>query len=271
MTTRPPPKRAEPPLRIGLTASLLYPDERRATYRTKTLSFGEEGFSAMVARAGGLPYVLPALCYPQVLGDGTALRTLRAMVADVDALIFTGGADLSPETYGETPLRPEWAGNVLRDRYERILFDAAMEQGKPVLGVCRGHQLINVAMGGAHLQDLQTQRPGDVAHRGEAYDEHVHPVRVAPGSWLSRVYGGEERLIVNSVHHQGVARLAAGLRPTAWADDGLIEGFEADDGRLLYGVQWHPEWLGDDRPQSRDRSRGQTLFEAFFADVRAAR
>ncbi len=266
-----PKKTADAPLRVGLSASILDKDARRPTYKTKVLSFGEAGFSAIIARAGGLPFLLPALCYPQVTQDGTAARTLRAMVAELDALILTGGADLSPETYGESALRPEWAGDLTRDRYERILVDAALELGTPLLGVCRGHQFINVALGGQHYQDLVSQRPGEVDHRGEAYDEHVHPVRVAPGSWLHRIYGGAERLIVNSVHHQGVRELAPGLRPTAWADDGLIEGFEASDGRLLYGVQWHPEWLSDDRPRSRERSRGQTLFEAFFADVRAAR
>jgi len=253
------------PLRVGLSASLFHPDKARKIYRGKTLSYGEGEFCHHVATAGGLPYILPALA-------GTiGVRTLRSMIGELDALILTGGADISPQSYGEEPLRPEWSGDPIRDRYERVLFDAASASSTPILAVCRGHQLVNVAMGGTLYQDLKAQRPGSVIHRDDVlYDDTLHRVRLAAGSWIRRVYGDAETLVVNSVHHQGIRALAPGLRATAWAEDGLIEAYETDDdSRLLYGVQWHPEWLGDEHPKSAARSRGQTIFAAFFADVRA--
>ncbi|MEZ4379822.1 MAG: gamma-glutamyl-gamma-aminobutyrate hydrolase family protein [Nannocystaceae bacterium] len=246
-------------LRVGLSASIFHADPEREVFRGKTLHYGEEAFCAMVAGAGGLPYVLPDLGDP---------APLRAMVADVDALILTGGADIDPAAYGEAPRRPEWAGDAIRDAYERVLFAAAYASDTPILAVCRGLQFVNVALGGDLYQDLPSQRPGPIAHRDDVrYDDNDHDVTIAAGSWLHAVYGATE-LVVNSVHHQGIRRLAPPLRATAWASDGLIEGIEAADGRLLHGVQWHPEWLGPDHPRSHARSRGDRLFAAFLDAVR---
>jgi putative glutamine amidotransferase len=246
-------------LRVGLSCSIFHADPEREVFRGKTLHYGEEEFCAMVAGAGGLPYVIPDL------GDAALLR---AMVDDLDALILTGGADISPGAYGEAPLRPEWAGDAIRDAYERVLFDEAYARRTPILAVCRGVQFVNVALGGDLFQDLPSQRPGPIAHRDDVrYDDNDHGLRIAASSWLHRVYGATE-LVVNSIHHQGIRRLAEPLRATAWAPDGLVEGVEATDGRLLHGVQWHPEWLGAHHPRSHERSRGDLLFAAFLDAVR---
>ncbi|MCB9701878.1 MAG: gamma-glutamyl-gamma-aminobutyrate hydrolase family protein [Myxococcales bacterium] len=248
-------------LRVGISCSIFHADPEREVFRGKTLHYGEEEFCAMVAGAGGLPYIIP---------DLKDRSTLAAFVADLDALILSGGADVSPRAYGEAPLRPEWAGDPIRDAYERALLDAAFAHQRPILAVCRGIQLLNVALGGALYQDLPSQRPGPIAHRdNHRYDDHDHPVTIAEGSWLAGVYGPGEHT-VNSVHHQGIRVLAEGLRASAWASDGLIEGVEAaDPARLWVGVQWHPEWLGAEHPRSAARTRGDRLFAAFLEGVRA--
>jgi putative glutamine amidotransferase len=130
-----------------------------------------------------------------------------------------------------------------RDGAELALVAAAREQGLPVLGVCRGLQLVNVAMGGTLWQDLPTERPGPIDHDpGGARDACTHDVRFAPGSRVARALA-TERCAVNSLHHQAVRDLAPGLVATAWTDDGLVEAVEGTDGPWLLAVQWHPEEL----------------------------
>ncbi|MEZ4453671.1 MAG: gamma-glutamyl-gamma-aminobutyrate hydrolase family protein [Nannocystaceae bacterium] len=247
-------------LRVGVTCALDHGSVVRDAYPGKTLHFAEHAFSAAIARAGGLPLLIPAL---------EDEHQLRRYIDHLDALVFTGGADVHPGAYDEAPLRPEWAGDPLRDAYELTLLRPALAERLPVLAVCRGHQFVNVALGGTLYQDLPTLLPGAIAHRDQArYDDHEHAVRVAPGSWLHHVVGADE-VVVNSIHHQGVRTLAPGLRATAWAPDGLIEAYESiDRAHLLVGVQWHPEWMTDDHPRSESRARGDDLFAAFLSAVR---
>lgn len=250
-------------LRVGLTCNLDHGAVIRDAYPGKPLHYGEQAFAAALARAGALPFLLPPLADP---------HQLRDFIGHVDALVLTGGADVSPLAYGEAPLRPEWAGDPERDAYELALLRPAMAASLPVLAVCRGHQFVNVALGGSLYQDLDALRPGAIRHRDQArYDDHEHAVRVDPESWLHRVHGRDE-IVVNSVHHQGIHALAPGLRATAWAPDGLVEAYESiDRAHLLVGVQWHPEWMTVDHPRSGVRSRGDDLFAAFIAEVRARR
>jgi putative glutamine amidotransferase len=191
--------------------------------------------------------------------------------------VLTGGADIHPDTYGEPAAAKRWPGDHVRDECELALLELATRRACPVLGVCRGLQLLNVARGGTLYQDLPTQRPGLTSHRdGARYDHLTHDVRVAPGSWVHRVYG-RESLVVNSVHHQAVKTLGEGLRATAWAPDGLIEGIESrPDEPFLVGVQWHPEWLTTNRVYAAppdgstagDRSVGDLLFSAYIDELR---
>src|SRR5690606_35945071 len=192
----------------------------------------------------------------------------------VDGLLLAGGADLSPRSYGEEPLRPEWSGDAIRDAYELALVRHARARGLPILGVCRGVQLLNVALGGRLYQDIRTQEPNSLVHRDwHQYDALGHAIRLEPRSWLSRIYGDATSLQVNSIHHQGLRVLAAPLRATAWAPDGVIEAVELREGdEWMMGVQWHPEWLegrtDDVRTGAGGRASGGAIFEAFVDECR---
>ncbi len=186
-----------------------------------------------VARAGGVPVVLT-----QAAGPGEAV----ALLASLQGLVLTGGQDLHPERYGAAPSPRLGTTDPDRDGFELALFQAARESGHPVLGICRGLQLVNVAMGGTLWQDLPTERPGAIDHDPAlARDVRCHSVTIDEGSELRAVLG-TGRLETNSIHHQAIRDLAPGLTATARADDGVIEGVEGEraDGWLL-AVQWHPE------------------------------
>lgn len=205
-----------------------------------------------VAAAGGAPFMIP------LLDDEVALR---AMYEQLDGLFLAGGVDLDPPSYGEEP--HEWCGRTdpPRDRVELLMARWALEEGKPIFGVCRGMQVINVAAGGTLLQDCTQQLPGSIKHdyfpnSGFSREHLAHEVELAEESRLRAIFGGE-RVRVNSMHHQGICRLGEGLRVTALAPDGLAEAVEADDSRFAVGVQWHPEMLIDSDVGTR------RLFEAF--------
>lgn len=246
------------PVLLGLSCGTSYPDPTRAIFLGKSLDYGEQRLSAACARAGALPLLLP------VLPDTSQLA---ALVGQVDALVLSGGSDVAPGLYHELPLRPEWAGDPTRDAYERVLLTEALAQGKPVLGVCRGIQLLNAALGGSLYQDISHQVPGALVHRDPArYDDNEHTVRLCRDSWLAPLHA-EPEVLVNSVHHQAIRTLAPGLRPCAWAPDGIIEAV-VDESRKLYGIQWHPEWLDPGSPHFERRAPGDPIFAAFVARVR---
>jgi gamma-glutamyl-gamma-aminobutyrate hydrolase PuuD len=196
-------------------------------------------YVAAVQQAGGRAVLLPP-------SDDAAPETVAAL----DGIIFSGGPDLDPALYGEGP-GPERAG---RDASEVALMKAALDQEAPLLGICRGMQLLNVVLGGDLDKDLpgslHLERPGTLAE---------HDVTIASDSPLGRLLG--ERAPVRSHHHQGLSRLGEGLRAVAWAEDGVIEGIETGGGFAI-GVLWHPE-------ESEDRR----LFEALVgvAKTRAER
>jgi putative glutamine amidotransferase len=153
---------------------------------------------------GALVYMIPN---PP---KGSKLK-IRDLVADLDGLILEGGSDVSPKSYGEEPLRPEWGGDFIRDQYEIALLKEFKKAGKPVLGVCRGAQLINVAFGGTLYQDIETQIPAALVHRNwDIYDQLFHEIDLVPGSGLARM-SKQLRVKVNSVHHQAIKDLGRGL------------------------------------------------------------
>ncbi len=162
----------------------------------------------------------------------------------VDALLLSGGGDLQPFLFGE---EPNWKlGNFdpERDEFEIRMLRLMLELRMPVLGICRGIQVINVALGGTLYQDLSTQQPQSLQHEQEAPRRHpTHYVTVRQGSKLAGIMGTTTRLRVNSLHHQAIKDVAPGLQVTAWADDGVIEGVETSGHSFLLGVQWHPEGM----------------------------
>ncbi len=198
-------------------------------------------YSRAVATAGGLPVMIPLLEEEE--------DTLRALYDRLDGLLLPGGVDLDPVTYGETPLPTCGRLDPARDRVELHLARWAVAEGKPLFGLCRGLQILNVALGGTLYQDIAAQRSDAIKHdyfptAGYTRDHLAHPVTVAAGSRLDSLVGTAP-LRVNSMHHQAVKDLAPGLVSSAVAPDGLVEAVESAESRFLLGVQWHPEALTD--------------------------
>jgi putative glutamine amidotransferase len=198
--------------------------------------------------AGALPWLVP-------LVDE---ETLRGIYEALDAVFLPGGADIDPVSYGTAPHPLCDKTDRERDRVELALAKWAIADGKPVLGVCRGMQLINVARGGSLYQDLGSQYANGIKHdyfpfgaENRPRDYLAHEVSIAPGSRLARLFGPGP-IKVNSMHHQGVRTLGAGLVPTAHAPDGLVEALEGEGAGYLFAVQWHPEALTErDAPTRR--------------------
>jgi putative glutamine amidotransferase len=193
-----------------------------------------------IRRAGGVPVVLPPVLGP-----------VREALDAIAGLIFPGGGDIHPEHYGGDDHDANYGICHERDCFELVLARAALERDMPVMCVCRGMQVLNVALGGdliAHIPDVYGTR---VVHRTPDVQAIPHPVAIAPDSHLARVYG-ETSVTVQSVHHQAVGRLGEGLRPVAWAADGVVEAVESDRHGFVVAVQWHPELdvPTDERPYS---------------------
>jgi putative glutamine amidotransferase len=195
----------------------------------------------VLSTLGAVPWLIPLLP-----GDEA---TLRAVYGRLDGLFLTGGVDVDPSHYGE-PRHPRCGPtDPDRDAVELRLVHWALADHKPLLAVCRGFQVLNVACGGTLYQDVGSQCAAAIKHdhfpqaNGTPTRDYLaHEVRVQSGTRLGR-YLGADQVPVNSMHHQGIKRLAAGLVPSAWAPDGLIEGVEGTNGHYLVGVQWHPEEL----------------------------
>jgi putative glutamine amidotransferase len=205
-----------------------------------------------VLAAGGVPIVLSPL-----IGPSYAARALDG----VDALVLTGGEDMDPAWYQTEPHPKANPPSRERDLFELALFAAARQRELPILGICRGIQVINVALGGTLWQDLPSERPGPVDHYPESgRSERTHLVRLQPGGRTASALGGSE-IRVNSFHHQAVRDLAPKLIATGWSEDGLIEAVESAPGEpWLLAVQWHPEEMHVE-VRSPDRGLFRALVE----------
>jgi putative glutamine amidotransferase len=169
--------------------------------------------------------------------------TLRHYARHLDGLVLQGGADVSPMTYSESPTRPEWSGDRARDVYELELLHEFVDAGKPVLGICRGCQLINVAFGGTLHQDVATDLPDAHPHVHELYDAHRHAIVFPNGSSLKKMFPTQGRALVNSIHHQAVKDLGRDIHIEAMSDpDGVIEAIRYQRAPFVMGLQWHPEF-----------------------------
>lgn len=243
---------------IAVSPNLL-PAEERRLYKGKPLEYGEAHLAAAIANAGAIPVMV----YLAEQDDAHIASWAEEVIARVDALVLSGGDDIAPTHYGEQPRDPAWAGNPRRDRLELALYRAARGAGKPVLGVCRGAQLVGVAEGGSLWQDLPSLRPDTLVHRSqEAYDRLGHDLEIdeSPRArFLSALFDGEEAA-VNSVHHQGLKGEPGALTVIARAPDGVAECYVHEDAWVL-AVQWHPEWM-------QARASQRRLFATF---VEAAR
>ena len=181
---------------------------------------------------GGIPYLIP------VTDD---VEVLRQVVAQLDGIIFTGGEDFAPAYYGDAEHEKLGEVNVTRDTYDLTLFKLALDRNIPTLGICRGLQLINVAMGGTLYQDLPSEKPSDIRHnQKEAGTVATHSVSVVEGSAMHQILG-EKEIQVNTFHHQAIKALAPGLKIVGWANDSVPELIEAYPARNILGTQFHPE------------------------------
>lgn len=250
-------------LKIGISACFMYPDPSRTVFGKKSLNYLENDMARYIGQKGIMPVLIPDL-------EGEILTDL---LAEMDGFIFQGGNDLAPQSYGEEPiLDGRWKGDAYRDQYELRILDYAVQAGKPVFGICRGLQLMNVYFGGTLYQDIATQKENAIRHRDAAlYDELLHPIAFTEGKFLDRLYAGNSPLVVNTVHHQAIKDLGKNLE--VWAvcpEDGIIEAIGytgAEEGKVM-AVQWHPEFSNALSDQLIDKHR---LLDVFFTHVKESK
>ncbi|MDD2503983.1 MAG: gamma-glutamyl-gamma-aminobutyrate hydrolase family protein [Clostridia bacterium] len=210
------------------------------------------GYVEGISRAGGLPLIIPPISACAVS------ESISNILSQIQALLLTGGQDVHPRYFGEEPHTAIGRVNPQRDELELPLCLAAVQAGMPVLGICRGIQLINVALGGDIYQDLKTQFEGRdlICHSQSAPTwTEFHKISIHEGSRLHHIFGVNQ-VYTNSFHHQAVRTLAPGLEFAASAADGVIEAVESKSHSFLVGVQWHPERMLED-------SHMLGLFKAF--------
>lgn len=248
-------------LKIGLSACFFHPDPNRNIFKGKTLQYLEQSIARWVMSSGAMLFMIPA---PQ---EDSPIK-LGDYARELDGLVLQGGADLSPTSYGETPMKPEWSGDKIRDDYEIALTRAFMKERKPVLGICRGVQLINVAMGGSLFQDIRTQRPDAQSHRDAAlYDQAFHEVEFVPNSGLAKLFPGVSKAKINTVHHQAPKDIGKDLTVEAWSvPDRIPEALRWQGDSYLFGVQWHPEFQD---PARKDLLGAQPILDEFLSAARA--
>lgn len=234
-----------PSLLIGVSARIYYPSGPVLDLGgvwTKTLHYLEQSVAQLLMRGGALPVMIPAVDSQSVVQR--AELNLGHYANALDGLILQGGNDVAPETYGQTPISPACRGDAVRDQYEMELIRAFVRAGKPVFGICRGLQMINVAFGGTLWQDIKTQLPDALEHvKPEMYERNVHAVEIVQGTYLGSLYPQNPRGLINSIHHQAIRELAPGFVIEARCPgDGVVEAIRRTGPGFVAGVQWHPEF-----------------------------
>jgi putative glutamine amidotransferase len=241
---------------IGISSGEVY--NKLETWRPVT--YGQnQAFVESILLAGGVPVLLP------LTTDKAVLRQISSML---DGLYLAGGNDLHPQLYGQKPAAAKTEDfSTLRDTTEQALLEYALEDGKPILGICRGMQLLNVQLGGTLYQDINTELPGtldhNVSNKYKRLTDLSHVLTIKPGSRLAQIVG-EGNLGTNAHHHQAVKKLGKGLQAVAWTSDGIIEAIEHLDYPFAVGIQAHPESLLTVEP------RWVALFHAFIGATKAA-
>ena len=234
---------------IGVTATLKEDPELVETRPLGSFVRADLDYVAGVVGAGGIPMVLPPIA-----------EVAEEMVRGIDGLLLTGGSDLNPRYYDEEPIPELGATLPERDAFEMAIVRQALERGVPVFGICRGMQVLNVALGGTLYQDLPSQlHPDLIAHRQRMPKwQWTHEVEVEADSEVAKITEATD-LRVNSYHHQAIKDLADDLLAVAYASDGVVEALESRDlsERWLVGVQWHAESMGD-----AQSSEHRNLFKA---------
>lgn len=231
---------------IGITSNVSYVSEQPETDIDTIYSPAE--YADAITKAGGLPVTIPFQKYAEA----------KDYINQIDGLILTGGADISPHLYSEDPHLKLGATDTARDEWEIALLEEAYQKKIPVLGICRGLQLMNVYSGGNLYQDLPSQKENVIQHIQKTnFHETAHQIQLKKDSFLEELYG--EQLFVNTYHHQAIKELADDLEAIAWANDQVIEAVAfKNSNQKAFGVQWHPELL------AQDYGSGQLLFNYFI-------
>ncbi len=252
--------------KIGISACFMHPDPARVAFAKKTLQYVERSMAQWILNGGALPVMIPSSGSGERDDLPASDPVLAEYAAWLDGLVLHGGADVWPGSYGESPLKAAWQGDRIRDEYEIALVHAFVTAGKPVFGVCRGLQLINVAFGGTLFQDIETQKADALVHRNaDAYDHNFHALSVVPGTRMADLLGQAHSNTINSIHHQAIKTLALGFVVEAHSPaDGVIEAIRLQSAfgeppvPYVAAVQWHPEFHRtdlktlDDSPLLRD-------------------
>ncbi|WP_061538661.1 gamma-glutamyl-gamma-aminobutyrate hydrolase family protein [Collimonas fungivorans] len=242
-------------LKIGISARIFHPEEGAKGLRGRTLQYLEESIAQWVMSRNVLVFMIPTV-NTNGLVHPSSIR-LRDYAKHLDGLVLQGGADVSPQSYAQAATRPEWGGDRVRDMYELELLHEFIEAGKPVLGICRGCQLINVAFGGTLYQDIATDVPTSIKHVNDEYDRLHHAIQFPQGSSLATLFnshGGEQNeWVVNSIHHQAVRDLGRDLTVEAISgSDNIVEAIRYRKAAFVMGLQWHPEFHRAGGPQLLD-------------------
>jgi len=227
-------------LKIGVSARIFHPEPGALGLRSRTLQYLEESVAQWVMSRNVMVFMIPTV-NTNGLVHPSNIR-LRDYAKHLDGLVLQGGADVSPQSYAQAATRPEWSGDPVRDAYELELLYEFKEAGKPVLGICRGCQLINVAHGGTLYQDIASDLPDSHAHVDDTYDKLVHPLHFPADSTLAPMFAGQSNLLVNSIHHQAVRDLGRDLSVEAWSADNIVEAIRHRSVPFMVGLQWHPEF-----------------------------
>lgn len=209
-----------------------------------------DSYIRALLKIDAIPLIIPVIQSPKIL---------ECFFHMIDGLLLIGGPDLDPIHYHQSAHAGLRKVTPARDNVELKVSRWALDAGIPIMAICRGIQMLNVAMGGTLWQDIASQLPNAAKHDYHPdYPEDfmAHTVKPLPGSRLSEIIGDDEQS-VNSLHHQAIDKLGQGLRPVAYAPDGIVEAVEGIDARWIVGVQWHPEWLVESDP------RMLALFKAF--------
>lgn len=235
---------------IGITANIVTTGNAPYFDGSKRIRIYSDYVDSVI-NAGAIPFIIPVTTNKDVL---------EVNIDMLDGLIITGGYDINPLRYGEDPHEKLQEISYERDEYEFYLFEKAMEKNKPVFGICRGHQLINVASGGTLYQDISLVEGTCIKHIQQTLCNHpTHKIDIEKGSMLSEVLG--EEALVNSFHHLAIKDIAKGFKVSARSKDGIIEAIEREEGTFVMGVQWHPETL------TKTRKDMLQLFSYFISKI----
>ncbi|MBC6308834.1 gamma-glutamyl-gamma-aminobutyrate hydrolase family protein [Listeria sp. FSL L7-1582] len=233
---------------IGISAAQLTVQVPNTISRNGTYVGGD--YISVVANSGGAPLVIPV----------TDTRLIATFVDQMDGLILSGGQDVSPALYGTTPQAELGDTCAIRDDFELALLKETLAQKKPILAICRGAQLLNIALGGTLHQDTSYIETANLSHmQQDCATRATHGIRIERGSRLASILGNTAQ--VNSFHHQAVNIVGTGLKITATAPDGVVEAIEKEGAPFVVGVQWHPELISE-----TDASM-QRLFQEFVRNA----